>query len=48
MEKLLEAVIKTLSDLVARVRYRSRIEIAAEALKYEVLKGGSRGWLKRS
>lgn len=43
MEKLLEVVVITLSDLLARVRYRSRIENAAEALKCEVLKGGSRG-----
>lgn len=42
MERLLEVVAKALSDALARFRYRSRIEIAAEALRYEDLKGGSR------
>lgn len=43
MEKLIDAVAKLLSEALGRIRYRSRIGIAEDALKQEVLKGGSRG-----
>lgn len=44
MEKLIDALINFATQVLTRFRFRNRIDIARDALKDDVLKGGAR-WL---